>query len=278
MKKYILMFGLTLVMGLFVSNTIYSQSNWTPGVWQPGDINRNGDVNIGSFTGYSGLGGQAAEKPLLHVRNATGVTDLRLSRPLTGNGPVGRFRIINETTGDIMNFVLRRATGGTEMIQSAYDGVNAQWREYAYLNVTTGQYIVRPGILNWTFRNNGDVLFYNAEGAGAVGIGYLTMPTGAKLAVNGDFIADGKITSKEVEVKLDVWPDFVFSSDYYLRPLSEVEQFISTHNHLPGVPSEAEVLQNGVNVGEMTSTLLLKIEELTLYIIELNKRIEELEK
>lgn len=106
------------------------------------------------------------------------------------------------------------------------------------------------------------------KSGGNVGIG--TNNPGSKLAVNG------KIDCKEVEVTLTGWPDFVFADDYKLRTLTEVEKFIIENNHLPDVPSEKEVLENGVNVGEMHSTLLRKIEELTLYMIELKKENEEM--
>jgi len=61
--------------------------------------------------------------------------------------------------------------------------------------------------------------------------------------------------------------------DYPLRSLGEVEAFIRTHGHLPDIPSEKEVLENGFNVGEMNALLLQKIEELTLYVIELEKKV-----
>lgn len=92
----------------------------------------------------------------------------------------------------------------------------------------------------------------------------------------GKMYLGGKLTATEIEVKLDVWPDFVFADDYQLKSLYEVENFIRVNRHLPNVPSEAEVLENGVNVGEISSTLLQKIEELTLYVIELNKQNDEL--
>jgi|GEM_PF-5878146 len=117
----------------------------------------------------------------------------------------------------------------------------------------------------------GDVRFIHADGLGGFHLKML-------LNKEGDLFVDGKITATELEVKLDVWPDFVFADDYELMSLYEVENYIQQNRHLPNVPSEAEVLQNGVNVGEMTSILLQKVEELTLHIIELNKRIEELEK
>jgi len=103
---------------------------------------------------------------------------------------------------------------------------------------------------------------------GNVGIG--TNNPNTKLSVNGD------IKAKEVNVTLEGWADFVFKPNYNLRPLSEVEQFIKTNNHLPEIPSEAEVKENGIGLGEMNAKLLQKVEELTLYLIELKKENDSL--
>ncbi len=96
---------------------------------------------------------------------------------------------------------------------------------------------------------------------------------------------NGTIHTKEVKVDLNGWPDYVFHKDYTLKPLEQVEQHINEKGHLPEIPSEAEVTENGINLGEMDAKLLQKIEELTLYMIEQNKqnqdqqkRIEQLEK
>lgn len=75
----------------------------------------------------------------------------------------------------------------------------------------------------------------------------------------------------------DNWPDYVFDAEYELTPLEEVEAYISKNKHLPQVPSAADVAEEGIDLGNMDKTLLKKIEELTLYIIEQNKRIEQLE-
>ena len=88
----------------------------------------------------------------------------------------------------------------------------------------------------------------------------------------------GVLKAKEVQVSLAGWPDFVFDKDYKLPTLPEVEQFIAKNQHLPNVPSAAEVEANGVNVGEMNAILIQKIEELTLYILDLQKQINELKK
>lgn len=72
------------------------------------------------------------------------------------------------------------------------------------------------------------------------------------------------------------WPDFVFAPGYKLKPLTEVEQFIADNGHLPDVPSAEEVTANGVALGESQAMLLKKIEELTLYVIQLDKENREL--
>ncbi len=87
---------------------------------------------------------------------------------------------------------------------------------------------------------------------------------------------NGAIRSKEVLVEVTNWSDFVFDKDYDLMTLNEVESYIKENGHLPDVPSAKEVKANGVEVGEMNAILLQKIEELTLYIIELEKKIEKL--
>ena len=99
--------------------------------------------------------------------------------------------------------------------------------------------------------------------SGNVGIG--TSSPQAKLAVNGD------IFSKKIKVTQSGWPDYVFSPQYRLPSLSEVEKFIKEHQHLPEVPSAAEVEQGGLDLGDNQALLLKKIEELTLYVIELKK-------
>ncbi|WP_113614389.1 hypothetical protein [Chitinophaga flava] len=109
------------------------------------------------------------------------------------------------------------------------------------------------------------------KGNGNVGIGTKD-PGDYKLAV------EGKIGAREVEVKSGPWPDFVFDKKYTLRTLQEVEDFISTNKHLPEIPSEETVKKEGINLGNMNALLLQKIEELTLYVIDQDKRIKAVEK
>ena len=87
---------------------------------------------------------------------------------------------------------------------------------------------------------------------------------------------DGKVRAKEVRVTLEGWSDFVFDNGYRLPPLSEIEKYVRQNRHLPDIPTEAEAIGNGVDLGEMNARLLQKIEELTLYVIDLQKQIDQL--
>ena len=115
----------------------------------------------------------------------------------------------------------------------------------------------------------GDQVFLDSDGT--VGIG--TSDTkGYKLGV------DGSIVCEELKVKLSQnWPDYVFADDYKLPSLKEVENSIQQNKHLPGIPSAKEIHEEGINVGEMQKLLMQKIEELTLYVIDLEKKNNQLE-
>lgn len=113
---------------------------------------------------------------------------------------------------------------------------------------------------------------------GNLGIG--TTSTGShKLAV------EGTIGAREIKVEASGWSDFVFEKDYQLRTIEELEKYIDTNGHLPEIPSAEQVLENGIDLGNMNAKLLQKIEELTLYMIAINKqnqahqeRIQQLER
>ena len=110
------------------------------------------------------------------------------------------------------------------------------------------------------------------DNSGAVGIG--TSTPGAKLEVAGNALIQGDVYAKLIEVSATPgnWPDYVFESNYGLRPLSEVEAYVNANKHLPEVPSAKTVEAEGQNLGEIQATLLKKVEELTLYLIEQDKK------
>lgn len=108
---------------------------------------------------------------------------------------------------------------------------------------------------------------------GRVCIGCTTPPTDAKLTVLGAVFAT------KVKVSAGTgWADFVFEDNYKIPSLPSLEKYIREHKHLPEIPTAKEVIEKGIDLGEMNVKLLQKIEELTLHVIEQNKRIEALEK
>lgn len=116
---------------------------------------------------------------------------------------------------------------------------------------------------------NGDQIQMTVTTTG-VGIG-TTNPGSYKLAVNGN------IRAKEIKVETG-WADYVFKEGYNLPTLEEVEKHIKEKGHLINIPSAKEVEENGIQLGEMNKLLLEKIEELTLYTLEQEKRLQRIEK
>jgi hypothetical protein len=136
--------------------------------------------------------------------------------------------------------------------------------DYAGADITFGYDNYAAGFTErMRVRGNGDVF---------IGTNNLTSGAGYKLRVGG------KIFSEEVRVQLQsAWPDYVFDKKYKKLSLEELEKYVTENNHLPNIPSAAEVEKNGQHLGELQRKMLEKIEELSLYIIEQNKRIEILE-
>jgi len=111
--------------------------------------------------------------------------------------------------------------------------------------------------------NNWSPLMTIETNNGNVGVG-IESPT-EKFTVNGN------VKAKKIIISQTNWPDYVFDSSYVLRSLSTVEKFITQNKRLPDMPSAKEVAQKGISVGDNQALLLKKIEELTLYVIELKK-------
>lgn len=137
---------------------------------------------------------------------------------------------------------------------------------------------------------NGDDIYYNT---GNVGIGndaptsllHITASAGGTKGLtiesggntNFQVMGDGRVFAREVEVTLSNFPDYVFAKDYYLMPLGELKKYIKDNHHLPNIPSAKEVEENGLGMGELNLKQVEKIEELTLYILQLDERLQKLE-
>jgi hypothetical protein len=164
---------------------------------------------------------------------------------------------IPSTSGSSQNSTLRIGANTTNLVLDA--GVS-----------TSGSY-------SWLQSRNQAVysanytLALNPNG-GSVSIG-ITDPKGYKLAVAGNVIAES------VTVKLQgSWPDYVFKPSYDLPSLTDVKVYIDKNQHLPEMPSEREIVKNGINLGELVKLQTKKIEELTLYLIEKDRQFSEQQK
>ncbi|GAB3989585.1 hypothetical protein GCM10028807_14810 [Spirosoma daeguense] len=134
------------------------------------------------------------------------------------------------------------------------------------LGTTTG--VAREGVTESLWQQKGAFLQNSKGEAIIIGANVSNTPSGYKL-----YVEEGILTEKvKVAVKnTSEWSDYVFDNTYKLQDLSEVEKFIQANKHLPGVPSATEVVKKGIDVAKMDAKLLEKIEELTLYSIQLEK-------
>ncbi len=114
----------------------------------------------------------------------------------------------------------------------------------------------------------------NGEGHGffdRIGVGTSNIPRNTRVAIGGT------LRCEEVVVQLEVdWPDYVFAPDYNLMPLDKLEGHLEQARHLPGIPAANEVKASGISVGEMQAKTIEKVEELTLYVIQLNNELESI--
>lgn len=222
----------------------------------------NGNINIGPLinTTYTPIS-KVTINPAL-TANTTGDNLIGLS--------VAK-QIINGYSRSIF-FVPHLAGGYNWLPQSGDAGIF--WTDGGNGVVGSGNQNATSGLI--IAPHAGSYAGLRITSAGNVGIGtpLINNPNNYKLAVNGAIGAKA-IT---IENTSTTWPDYVFDSKYKLKTLEEVEAFVNTHKHLPNVPSACEVEEKGINLGDMDAHLLEKIEELTLYLIQLKKENEELKK
>ena len=180
--------------------------------------------------------------------------------------------------------------GGISVLGSnSVASVNGFYNCLQLINPSHAAIVYQPGTskeLMFGFHSNGNFYWGTGQSAGndycmvlsktgdltvfnSIGIGATSNLDGYKLNVNGN------IRANEIKV-VTGWSDFVFANDYRLRGIDEVETFIRNNNHLPDIPTAKEVEENGINLGEMNARLLQKIEELTLYVIDLQKQVDDL--
>jgi hypothetical protein len=225
-------------------------------------LNTEGEKNV--FIGYNaGVGVTTGSNRLYIGNNSVGQPGGKLIYGEFDNGKIG----INTTSPEATLHV--SADSNLKQLRLERTGTDAGVS--GDIGGSDGNLIFYPGGYDV---KTGDVIF---DTSGNVGIG--TTTPNAKLEVNGDALIQGDLESMKVVVTATPggnWPDYVFQPEFKLRPLSEVEAFVKDNKHLPEVPSAEEVEKNGIDLGSMDATLLKKVEELTLYMIQMNKEIEKL--
>ena len=268
-----------LRIGTFSSNTTGDFIIRTGGVDNV-VVDQDGDVGIGTlsnpFAKLQILGGQ----------------DAGLSSSNNGYAMFGAFTSsgtnllidnneIMVRTGATAAGTLTLQNNGGELAVGARTTINKNGEALKINGVDPLIQFYQSGVAKSFISQAGSELFMGVNGGnlhldGAqVAIGAVVpAASGYKLTVTG------KIICEEVKVKLvsSGWPDYVFANDYKLPKLQDVEKFIKDNKHLPDMPCAAEVEKNGLEIGDMQKKMMEKIEQLTLYVIELQKQVDDLKK
>ena len=236
------------------------------------------NIAIGSFSMFNNLGGAGnlaiglsslQDNRVGSNNTAIGAGALALNQSGSNNLAIGFQALYTGTAGqDNVGIGPRagfNATGNNNLFIGSEAGFNESGSSKLYIaNSNTATPLIYGDFGTTKYLAIGEVAV--ADRAAATSGGY-------RLLVKG-----GMITEK---IKVAVagsadWADYVFENDYKLMPLDKVEEFLKTNKHLPNVPSAAEMVNNGLDVMKTNAKLLEKIEELTLYMIELNKELKEL--
>jgi hypothetical protein len=267
------------------------------GTVRGGALNSTGVLTVSGnslFGGTAVVNGELSTNTGMAINEAAGILQFR-----TGGNDKGFVQLSGDdlrigTNSSNINgkFVVRTAGEDQFFVDNAgYVGIGVSGLgAYSRLHIGTGldASLTSNGYMmlgNITGSNlildNNEIMARGANGAtgnlvlqndgGTVRIGNVAVPSGYKFAING------KMLCEELRVKLAAnWPDYVFKNDYKLLPLTELKKFIEQYNHLPNIPKASVIESEGMEVGDMQKKMMEKIEELTLYIIDLQKQIDSL--
>lgn len=197
-----------------------------------------------------------------------GVTPCRGRVGIGVQNPTETFQVAG--TADVSGDV--KLGSNVEIGKNIGIGTAPQFFAKALINVNLGQIGVQlnmPGAID-----NQMGVFVSAAPSAA---NNAKLFVGHNSTINQDVfrvLSSGAVEAKSLRLSLNIWADHVFEPNYSLMTLDSLQQYITINQHLPNIPTTSEVTNEGIEVGEMNAKLLEKIEELTLYILQLNKELE----
>ena len=252
-------------------------------------LNHHNGLTFSAHSNYGGIRFYNQGYPVGPLESSTGAKMvMSINNNAVGIATVNA-RALLDVAGDLSNgklgTVLGRLTEGDLVGEGTFLGVRGNSTsivggksfslEHSFYGITNSSI----NFLRGSNSENGSISFSTGKNVeriridnlGNVGIGTAT-PT-AKLSVNGNLWAT------EIQVAAtNPWPDYVFEPSYEKLSLTDLESFIKTNKHLPEIPIAKTIEKDGINLGDMNAKLLKKIEELTLYIIELKHEVDDLKK
>lgn len=262
------------------------------------NVGYNGNVGIGTST--------PNEKFHLHGGNLKVTCPWDYTNPVffvdhanktagIGTGaPRGKFEIQIDGSDDITFGNMRTEASGWA---TSYMAFNAYRHDGGLWNTTNDGANAGGAVI---YSNAiGDLMFTTLNGEGSVDV--MTSDAGikgnTKMTITNDgrvgigvnpknhvdlfnyrLVVDGNIKCKKLRVDVQNWGDFVFDTNYSLMDLNSIAQYIDANKHLPGMPSASEIEKEGIDLGEMVKLQQVKIEELTLLLIKMQKQIDQTEK
>ncbi|KEO71614.1 hypothetical protein [Anditalea andensis] len=230
---------------------------WTTSEWGSGFGHRISNMDIGGYTTFS-IDSRHNSPNWVNTFNITSLGHVGIGTLLPSNDQ-GWHRVVEINGGQHSKLLISSQNKGVKV------GIYAH---YSWGDGPKGV-IGTESNHDLSIHTDYDKERIRIKNNGNVGIG-TSAPT-SKLDVNGT------IRAKEIKVEATNWPDYVFEPNYELMDLKDVSDYIQIHKHLPGIPSEITVQNSGLLLGEMNALLLKKIEELVLYTISQQTRIQLLE-
>jgi trimeric autotransporter adhesin len=214
--------------------------------------NNTARLTIGTNTGISGAG-------------SVGIGDVDPDNSLTG----GTLRVKGAGTSTAIDLI--RATNNPGI---AWDNQIRFYNATALRHLIADDYGTGKLLIFANYSpGSGATDIIDIRGRVQIGSGVASTPAGYSLYCEGGILAEK--VKVAVKSSLD-WSDYIFETGYKLMPLETVLRFTQKNKHLPGVPSAAEVVTNGMDLAKMQSTVLGKVEELFLYTIQLNEELKKL--